>query len=634
MMDRGETMGEGVNVITRNGEQRVLLVANYSSIEPLGLLHLAGLARDEGWERKIHLVRNDDFGELNSLVEDYKPDIIGANIYTGWQLQAGEALRKIKQDKGDKVAIIVGGPYPTYSPVEASDFADFVVMREGFGPFRKILNGEVRPGILTMDSPERFPQPDRATFYADYPEHATSGIKSLITMTGCPFACTYCYNSSTLADINLEPKLAKMVANSLKTGERLFPNNIRSIDDVIQEGREIAERWPTKVIYFQDDIFGFDVKSGGVLEQMASRWSSEVGIPFHAQMRWEMTKGDQGDRRLELTRKAGGFGLTLAIEAADPTVRAEILDRGMPDELVEEGVIKVVDKYGFKLRTEQISGLPIGTTSIQTEINLDADVALLGYNINLMESTRHGRENMMAWASTFAPYVGTKLGNFALEQGFYEDIHNGDVPDSFFEHSVLRFLKEWVPEIGEIRKERDKIRNKSDSRRIELDVRYEELTRALREDDSKWLSAEENEIYRRQNGEYRKKFSFFFGIPNGHELARNYLSNMQDPYSYKRLGLETEVHLMRSQHSHPVASFMLEDINRMRVLAVELTHNDGERKLALDLAPYFGSLPHGEESFKRYLNYARERGYTASSLSDATRHSLYDDLLYKTDNPS
>ena len=62
---------------------RVLLAASYSVIEPLGLLHLAGLARDLGWERKIHLVPNHDFESFFEKVKDFKPDVVGFNVNTG-----------------------------------------------------------------------------------------------------------------------------------------------------------------------------------------------------------------------------------------------------------------------------------------------------------------------------------------------------------------------------------------------------------------------------------------------------------------------------------------------------------------------------------------------------------------------
>ena len=64
-------------------KKRILFVAAYSPIEPLGLMHLGGLARDLGWDRRYHLVRDHDFTTFREVVKDFKPDIVGATVYTG-----------------------------------------------------------------------------------------------------------------------------------------------------------------------------------------------------------------------------------------------------------------------------------------------------------------------------------------------------------------------------------------------------------------------------------------------------------------------------------------------------------------------------------------------------------------------
>ena len=45
-------------------KKRILFGASYSIIEPLGLLHLGGLARDEGWDRKYTLGKDHDFSRF------------------------------------------------------------------------------------------------------------------------------------------------------------------------------------------------------------------------------------------------------------------------------------------------------------------------------------------------------------------------------------------------------------------------------------------------------------------------------------------------------------------------------------------------------------------------------------------
>lgn len=587
--------------MNKRSKGKVLLGASYSVIEPLGLLHLAGLARDEGWERKIHLVKDHNFDSFFEAVKDFNPEIIGFNVYTGTQTQLAQTFKKLKKDF-PHIKTVVGGPHPTYFPIESSKFADYVVMSEGFNAFRRILRNEASLGVLPMLNSERFPQPDRKTFYEDYPEHAKSRIKSMITMTGCPFKCTYCYNSSSPKDINLTPDLIEQLAKSMGMSGRLFPHNVRTIEDVLTEAKELVENWPTEVIYFQDDVFGFDEKSGGFLEKLANSWPNEIRIPFHAQMRWEMTIKDSGEKRLDLVKKAGGFGLTLAIEAADYIIRKEVLDRPMPESTMIEGMENVISR-GFKIRTEQISGLPYGATSESTLMNLNADLGLVELNVKLKEQTGGPT---MAWASTFAPYVGTKLGNYSVENGFYEDKLNGDVSESFFDRSVLRFLKEWIgPNLRDLK-------NNSDI----------------------WLQGEELEKYRDKNAELRNIFNFVTLVPKGHILARDYLTSNK-PFSYERLGRDTEDHLKKLSSTNLEAKQMLEKIDHMRsFIPTFLVALNGYGNQLEELAPYFACLPYGELAVKRTLNYANNQGkLTPKVLSDATRHHLYDNILYAIDEP-
>jgi anaerobic magnesium-protoporphyrin IX monomethyl ester cyclase len=590
-------------------KKRMLLGASYSVIEPLGLLHLGGLARDEGWERTYHLVPEHDFETFFERVKDFKPDVIGFNVYTGNHIQLHEAFKKLKKDHPN-IATVVGGPHPTYFPSESAEIADYVVMSEGFGALRKILRGEAKPGIHPMEQTEIFPHPDRFTFYNEYPEHGRSKIKSFISMTGCPYKCTYCYNSSEPKDIAAPPEIIKQVEAGFSLGVlgkgkqkqgmggRLFPFNVRSVDDVVKEAKEIVENWPTEVLYCQDDVHGFDIKEW--LPELAKRWPKEVGIPYHAQMRWEMTKDEE---RLDILKEAGCFGLTLAIEAADYELRKEVLDRAMPTDTMYDGMRAVIDR-GFRVRTEQITGLPYGATQKPTLINLDADLELLELNVDLREKTGGPT---MAWASTLAPYKGTKLGQYCENYGFYNG-DNSDVPDTFFERSVLRFLRSWQGQ---------SLENVKDNPDI-------------------WLDESDLERYRNQNAELRRNFNFFALVPEGHKLAKKYLES-SEPFSYNRLGIEAEEHLRELSTRNKEAAWIVNNLDKIRdsISDVYLKNNhhlhlNGELK---ELSPYFASLPKSDLAVHRAVKYASERGdghLTPNVLSTAVRHHLYDEVLYTT----
>ena len=463
---------------------KVLFVARYYIIEPLGLLHLAGLATSLGCEVDVELIPDNDFTGLYKRVEEWKPDFVGFQIWTGWHLQTFTACDQVRT-MGPLV--IIGGPHVTYFTDECAKHADYVVRGDGFRNFRRILQGKLDKGIHfdAEQLTEGFPMPDRSIVYDKYPILRNSPIRSMITSVGCPFTCSYCYASKW---------------NEMYGG---FRHTQRPVHDIIREGIEIRERWGAKLIYLQDDIFGFDHKIW--LPEFAQRWKEEVGIPFHCQIRLELTRSHAGDRRLDLFKKAGCTGVTVAIESGDAFLREYVLHRAMPDELILEGCEKIHSRE-MTLRTEQILAVPFS--------NLETDLLTLRLNCQINPE--------MAWTSILAPYGGTEMSNISREFGFYEGT-NDDIDETFFDQSVLRH---------------------SETARDSLESA---VKRAGKKD---WKSACEIEFmddganarYKEQVIINQRLFNWLSKVPQGDVLAKTFVTLPKDQWTWKVLGEITAQH--------------------------------------------------------------------------------------------
>jgi len=376
---------------------KLLLIGQYSIVEPLGLMHLATVAKEGGWMPRIRLlektVQTDEF--LKILLE-LRPDIAGFNVYTGnHKLMFG--LSQLAREKGIKT--ILGGAHTTYFAEDCKDYGDFIVQGEGFESLRKILRNEAAPGIVfTKQLVKDIPQADRFGFYEDNPAHKSNPIKNIITSLGCPFSCSYCYN------------------NSYKLLYPGVPVRKRLIEDIIEECRSVKQ-FDTKMIFFQDDYFGFDLDW---LKSFVEAYS-KLAMPFHAQIRPEGATTE----RIKLLKKAGCVSVTVALESADDNIRHNILHRKMSLDTMY-CACETIKKNGLKLRTEQMIGVPGG--------NIDTDLATLEMNVNIMPD--------IAWCSIFTPYRGTLLGEYSVKQGLYSG-NNDDLPDSFFERSVLNFDEKY-----------------------------------------------------------------------------------------------------------------------------------------------------------------------------------------------
>lgn len=485
--------------------KRIILAANYSIIEPLGLFHLASVAKQEGWEPKVMMAHYPEFKELDQALREFKPDILGFTLYTGNHLETGKYFDRVRKEYPD-VKIAVGGPHATYFPNDCIKHADYVVVSDGFYALRRILRGEVEPGIIHLTRIEPFPPADREQFYRDSPFHGNGPIKNVITRTGCPFSCTYCYNSSRLENIAsaLTPEQQKEMQAVLGPSQRLFPSVVRPLDEVIAEIDHIREIAPaTQMIYFQDDLFGIDMRW---FREFIKKY--ECRFPFHVNIRVDTLnpKTEAGRERLDAMREAGCTGVTLAIESASPVVRREVLDRNMQDEMIFDSMA-YMGKLGYKVRTFMMLGLPRGATTEPTEMNLEADLRNLEFNVRLREAT--GLPNV-AWASTLAPYRGTRIEQYCRKHGFYSGANEDINEESYRMRSALRFPREWVgPSLSPA-----------------SDV---------------WMAPDEEAAYKEKLFTLMNLFSTFARMPKGHRLARQFLE--QKDQSFFGLSRAVRYHL-------------------------------------------------------------------------------------------
>lgn len=488
--------------------KRFILVAQYSSIEPLGILHLSGLVRDVGWDCNVVLIKGEDYTPLYEAIHDWKPDIVGFQIWTGNHLAAFSACDSVR---ACGIPLVIGGPHATYFFDECAKHADWVVKASGFGFLQDILEGTLEPGVHfdRKGRSEPFPMPNRDLLYEAYPVYGKSPIKSMFCSVGCPYKCTYCYAP---------------VFNSMHGG---FLLTTRPVDDLVKEAQAILTRWPLSLIYFQDDVFGFNPKW---LTEFAQKWKSEVGVPFHAQMRLEMTQHDGGDRRLDLFREAGCSGITLAIESGNVFLRDQVLFRHMPDDLILEGCRKIMDR-GMTLRTEQILGVPFS--------DLETELQTLDLNARINPT--------MPWASILSPYGGTAMGTISSTYGLY-DGNNDDLLDNFFEASVLRHvaggpkdIEQIVARVGGGPKDETllklKTQKQGDGRLLVLDSDENPLGTVS------YLSPDENKRYCRDLVRLQRLFNFLPKFPQAASLGRKLAGMSDEEWSWEGIGSAIEKHL-------------------------------------------------------------------------------------------
>ena len=597
--------------MSKSSAKRLILVGKYYIIEPLGILYLLGLARRLGWQAEVVLVKDGDFQPLYDEIARFQPDLVGFSIWTGYH---GKAFAACDRIRASGIPIVIGGPHATYFTDECAQHADWVIKAESFRNFRRLLEGDLPRGVHFDETrmAEGFPQPDRDLLYTRYPVLGASPIKSIFCSVGCPFHCSYCY----------APKYNEMYGG--------FALNLRPIDDVIEEALAIRDRWPLQMIYMQDDIFGFNIPW---LREFVKQWKARVGVPWHCQIRLELTRDIE---RLELFAEGGCTGITLAIESGNDFLRRYVLLRPMPDDLIVEGVRKV-QKLGMALRTQQILAVPFS--------DIETDIEALALNNRI--------DPDIAWCSILAPYGGTAMGTIAKDFGFYEG-NNDDLTESFFNRSVLRHTEGGRASLEAVVRAATKSPADNPLMRMALrrtegrrdgkagppgaDVYWKDeafgrvLSTAQPVAHLEYLDDAANDRYCEQTVMLQRVFNGLAKVPEGHKIAARLVALDKPEWTWRRLGELTREHLDRLGLERAL-------VPRMRALAEGLGATMETLPAGVADNPwFFAFLPSGPE-FARHLvergafdplRGAAEVGQQFDLIGYETRQWIYDHAVYRT----
>jgi anaerobic magnesium-protoporphyrin IX monomethyl ester cyclase len=330
-------------------------------------------------------------------IHDFKPDIIAFSTTTGDFLFSCELAEQIK--KVCSAPILFGGVHPTIAPEEsiAHTAVDMICVGEGeeamdellqrweskptdiqnlwFKVDGQIVRNPVRPLMQDLDA---LPTVDRELFKYEklLPLRAYEG--QVMVGRGCPYQCSYCINP---------------VLQGLYKSKGRFVR-YRSAENVIHEVKDLIKKYPTKCIYFCDDVF---VLNRQWLESFCALYKKEIGLPFRCQARAEMLNPEV----CAVLRDAGCFNIQMGIEAGNEKIRKDVLKRKMTDETIIQAAKSVKDA-GMSLYTYNMVGLPHETEKeILETIELNKIV-----DPDFMQT------------SIFQPYPGTELKNICEREGW------------------------------------------------------------------------------------------------------------------------------------------------------------------------------------------------------------------------
>jgi anaerobic magnesium-protoporphyrin IX monomethyl ester cyclase len=389
--------------------------------EPLafGLMSLAASLRARGHTVALVQARSVAMVVADPLVRDADALAMSATtglhrIYVRW----AKVLRRSFPAK----AIVLGGPHPTFFPrvLERAPL-DGVCLGEGEESFCEFLDewrgglrrvpdgwwirrdggrgpvirGAIRPPVRDLDS---LPPPafdlfyDAATHYRDAPN------KAFLATRGCPFRCSYCFNS--------------------RLNERYKPFGplLRAHDPerVCDQILRVRDRWGLGLVWFLDANF---VAQQRWLEAFAPLYARRVGLPFFCKLRPERAT----EKTVRLLVDAGCTAVGVGIESGSERVRREILGRPGRDADILEGCRRI-KAAGLRILSFSMVGIPGAT--LEEELRTVALNAACKVDLGA--------------ATILQPYPGTPIGKWAEDHGYFDGDYDR-LSFSYFAASPFRF---------------------------------------------------------------------------------------------------------------------------------------------------------------------------------------------------
>ncbi|MBS3097305.1 cobalamin-dependent protein [Candidatus Woesearchaeota archaeon] len=328
---------------------------------PLGLSYLAATLEREGHKVTIidmeaELLTKE---QLEKRIGEIKPAVVGITSTTPIHHKADELFGFIKRiDKN--IVTIAGGPHPTSIPnktLEENKDIDIVIVGEGEKTVIELADkieknedvsavdgifyrkGEeikkTKPRELIQDL-DWLPFPARHLLKQEIyvwgvPKKGIIQVTPIETTRGCPFKCSFC---------------SQIVVFGNKIRER-------SVDNVIEEIKEIRDKYKITHLVFYDDTLGLNRKR--TMELCDRIINEKIDITFEG-----MTRVNCIDEELIIKMKQAGLNrLSFGVESGNQDI-LNAIKKGINLQQIRDAY-RLVDKHGIETRMSIIFGLPFET---------------------------------------------------------------------------------------------------------------------------------------------------------------------------------------------------------------------------------------------------------------------------------
>ncbi|QWR77120.1 B12-binding domain-containing radical SAM protein [Candidatus Magnetomonas plexicatena] len=349
----------------------------YPDVPSLGVQYLMAVCQQAGHEAELvyyeamdssvyRALSNIPYDKTVDEVLKTNPDIVAFSCVTkNYQFQL-QCARVLKQKKPELLNIF-GGVHITAVPesVLKNEVVDSVAIGEGEVSLPLFLSACAASGTFTLpDTPVRgivykkdsnivgafeqgemadlnaLPFPDKSIFYKHC--KAFSIEYMIMTSRGCPYKCTYCFNSYSREQGG---------AGGIRR---------RSVDNVIDELVMAKKKYSIKEVIFTDD--NFTTNKEWVLE-FCKKYKEQVHLPFMCQSIPRFVNKEIA----EALSGAGACYVNMGVQSvSEVEICQKVLNRKSNNNVIA-GAVKTLTEAGILVQLDHILGIPGDTLQFQEE---------------------------------------------------------------------------------------------------------------------------------------------------------------------------------------------------------------------------------------------------------------------------
>jgi len=383
--------------------------------EYFGPMYLSAVLKQHGHQVEM-IVPDEEKGWMNKIQD---AGLIAFSCMTSSHKWGLKIAKEIKQ-KYPHLPIIFGGVHPTvFTDMINEAPVDYIALGESDYLFTNFVNrleknqdttnlkgiwakkdGQIFKNEIEHleEDLDKLPFPDRELYYSKYKFLRDMPTKRFMTSRGCPFQCAFCFNHVYL-------KLYQGKGRWLRK---------RGIDNLIQEIKEVKQKYGLKSVRFSDDTFATNKIW---LKEFLIKYQQEINLPFT----FLFIAGELNEELIKLAKEANCSSVYFGIESGNEYIRMKILNKPLKDRaILETGYL--LRKHKLKFGTYNMVGLPTETLEDAFKtIRLNAKIKVNFPTCSLIQ-----------------PYPGTKIFEYCVAHNLIEENYTPDDIITMYEKSVLK----------------------------------------------------------------------------------------------------------------------------------------------------------------------------------------------------